>query len=376
MIIQDIVLNTCRKLIIFTLALFVISLTNGCEKVNAEANDPYIGTNPDTLKGLKDYYKAFFPVGVAVEPSSLTGTSSDLILKHFNSITAENVMKPSSIHPAENRYFWDNADLIVNYAKANGMMVRGHTLLWHKQVPAWMFRDAAGDTVSKEVLLARLKEHITQVVSRYKGKVYAWDVVNEVLDDKDSKFYRETQWYKICGEEYIAKAFQWAHEADPDALLFYNDYNTEFAGRRDKVYKLVKQLLDAGVPIHGIGLQGHWNINNPSEQDLRSAIEKYSSLGLKIQITELDVSVYSSSERNPADNVFTAEREQKQLEKYKMIFRVFREYNNVITGVTFWNVSDKHSWLDNSPVRGRKNYPLLFDQNLKPKKAYWEVVKF
>lgn len=376
MIIKDPVLNTCRKLTSFILTLFILLLTYSCEKVNAEANDFYIETNPDSVKGLKDFYKDYFPIGVAVAPSSLSGTSSALIMKHFSSLTAENVMKPALIHPEEDRYFWDNADLIVNYAKTNGMLVRGHTLLWHKQVPAWMFRDVDGNTVSKEVLLARLKEHITRVVSRYKGKVYAWDVVNEVLDDNDSKFYRETEWYKICGEEYIAKAFQWAHEADPDALLFYNDYNTEFAGRRDKVYKLVKQLLDAGVPIHGIGLQGHWNIVNPSEQDLRAAIEKYSSLGLKIQITELDVSVYSSGETNSADNVFTAEREQKQLEKYKMIFRVFRDYKSVITGVTFWNVSDKYSWLDNFPVRGRKNYPLLFDQNMKPKKAYWEVVKF
>jgi len=376
MIKKSLVLTTCRNLIAFTLTFLAILLTSGCEKANAEIKDRYNEINSDTLKGLKDYYKNYFPIGVAVEPISLTGTSSALIVKHFNSLTAENVMKPASVHPEENRYFWDNADLIVNYAKANGMIVRGHTLLWHKQVPSWMFKDTAGNTVSKEVLLARLKEHINQVVTRYKGKVYAWDVVNEVLDDDDSKFYRETNWYKICGEEYIAKAFHWAHEADPDALLFYNDYNTEFPGRRDKVYKLVKQLLDAGVPIHGIGLQGHWNINNPSEQNLRSAIEKYSSLGLKIHITELDVSVYSSGEKDPKDNVFTAEREQKQLEKYKMIFRVFREYKNVITGVTFWNVSDKHSWLDNSPVAGRKNYPLLFDQNLKPKKAYWEVVKF
>jgi endo-1,4-beta-xylanase len=239
-----------------------------------------------------------------------------------------------------------------------------------------MFKDSAGNAVSKEVLLARLKDHINQVVTRYKGKVYAWDVVNEVIDDDDSKFYRETDWYKICGEDYISKAFQWAHEADPEALLFYNDYNTEFAGKRDKVYRLLKQLLDAGVPVHGIGLQGHWNIAKPSEKELRDAIEKYSSLGLKVQITELDVSVYTSDQKDPADNVFTAEREQKQLEKYKMIFRVCRDYKNVITGVTFWNVSDRYSWLDNFPVRGRKNYPLLFDQNLKPKKAYWEVVKW
>ncbi len=370
--------DLCRtgKIISSLIFLVVVLLFASCEKVKGVANNADTEINPDSLKGLKDYYKDFFPIGVAVSPSSLTGAQSTMILKHFGSLTAENVMKPAPIHPEENRYFWDNADLIVNYAMSNKMKMRGHTLVWHQQSPAWMFKDAAGDTVSKEVLLARLKEHITQVVSRYKGKVYAWDVVNEALDDNDSKFYRATNWYKICGEEYIAKAFQWAHEADPDALLFYNDYNTEFAGKRDKVYTLLKKLVDAGVPVHGVGLQGHWNINNPSENDLRDAIAKYSSLGIKIQITELDVSVYSSSETNPADNVFTAEREQKQLEKYKMIFRVFRENKNAITGVTFWNVSDKSSWLDNFPVRGRKNYPLLFDQNLKPKKVYLEVVKF
>jgi endo-1,4-beta-xylanase len=354
----------------------IVLLVSGCEKTKAEVNESGSEINSDSLKGLKDYYKDYFPIGVAVAPGSLTGSQSELILKHFNSLTAENVMKPALIHPEENRYYWSNADIISDYARANGMKMRGHTLCWHNQTAPWMFKDAAGNTVSKEVLLARLKDHITQVVTRYKGKVYAWDVVNEALDDNDSKFYRETDWYKICGEEYIAKAFQWAHEADPDAVLFYNDYNTESPGKRDKVYKLLKQLLDAGVPVHGIGLQGHWNINNPSEKDLRDAIEKYSSLGLKIQITELDVSVYTSDQTDPADNAFTAEREQKQMEKYKMIFRVFRDYKSVISGVTFWNVSDKSSWLDNFPIRGRKNYPLLFDQNLKPKKAYWEVVNF
>ena len=167
-----------------------------------------------------------------------------------------------------------------------------------------------------------------------------------------------------------------AHEADPDAQLFYNDFNTESPVKRDKVYRLVKMLLDNGVPVNGIGLQGHWNIYNPNEKDLRDAIEKFSTLGLKIQITELDVSVYSSTEVDPADNVFTPDREKKQNEKYEMVFKVLREYRKIITGVTFWNVSDKSSWLNNFPVRGRKNYPLLFDQNLKPKKAYWKVVEF
>lgn len=362
------------RFVSFPILMLCLLLLTGCEKALATSSPDEM--NPDSLMGLKDYYKDFFTMGVAVAPGSLTGTQAALIQKQFGSVTAENVMKPALIHPEENRYYWDNSDKIVNFALANGMKIRGHTLLWHKQTPSWFFKDASGNTVLKEVLLARLKDHITQVVSRYKGKVYAWDVVNEALDDDNAKFYRETDWYKICGEEYIAKAFQWAHEADPDALLFYNDYNTEFAGKRDKVYKLVKQLLDAGVPVSGIGLQGHWNLVNPTEKDLRDAIIKYSSLGLNLQITELDVSVYSSAETNPADNVFTAEREQKQLEKYKMVFKVLRDYKNVITAVTFWNVSDKSSWLDNYPVPGRKNYPLLFDQNLKPKKAYWEVVKF
>jgi len=280
-----------RRYFIYLVALALILIFSGCEK--ATAVEPQSETNPDSLKGLKDYYRDYFTMGVAVAPSSLSGAQSDLIKKHFTSLTADNVMKPAPIHPEGNRYFWDNADLIANYAAANGMKMRGHTLVWHKQTPSWMFKDAAGNTVSKEVLLARLKDHITQVVSRYKGKVYAWDVVNEALDDSDAKVYRETDWYKICGEEYIEKAFRWAHEADPDALLFYNDYNAVFAGKRDKIYNLVKKLLDEGVPVHGIGLQGHWNIVNPAEKDLRDAIVKYSSLGLKLQITELDISVYS-----------------------------------------------------------------------------------
>jgi endo-1,4-beta-xylanase len=328
----------------------------------------------DTLKGLKDFYNGYFPVGVAVAPNSFEGAQAELIKKHFNSLTAENVMKPGPIHPEENRYFWDDADKIVNFAQANGMKVRGHTLCWHSQTGAWMFKDAAGNQVSKEVALARLKDHITQVVSRYKGKVYGWDVLNEaIVDDRDStKIFRESSWYKICGEEYFAKVFQWAHEADPNAVLFYNDYNTENPVKRDKIYNVLKKLLKEGVPIHGMGLQGHWNVDNPSEQNIRASIDKFSSLGLKIQITELDVSIYSS--RTDTANIgFTAAREQKQIDFYNMIFKVFREKKNVITGVTFWNVSDRRSWLD----RGNKKvYPLLFDEKLKPKKAYWEVVKF
>ncbi|HEY9046263.1 MAG TPA: endo-1,4-beta-xylanase [Ohtaekwangia sp.] len=332
-------------------------------------------------KGLKDYYKDYFPIGVAVSPQALKGPEAELIVKQFISITPENAMKMGPIHPEENRYNWTDADQIVAFAQQHGLKVRGHALCWHQQTPSWIFTDAKGDTVSKEVLLKRLQDHITTVVSRYKGKIYAWDVVNEAVADDPTKLLRNTPWYKICGEDFIIKAFEYAHAADPDAILFYNDYNTERPEKRDRVYTLLKKLRDAKVPVHAVGMQGHWSIFEPSEKDLRATLDKFSSLGLNIQITELDVSVYPSEKfprerRQGESDVFTSELENKQMERYKMVFRVLREYKNVITGVTFWNISDKHTWLDTYPVPGRKNYPLLFDQNLKPKKVFFEVTKF
>ncbi|SNR67371.1 MULTISPECIES: endo-1,4-beta-xylanase [Hymenobacter] len=337
--------------------------------------------HPAADKGLKDYYKNYFPIGVAVGPQSIKGAEAELIKQQFNSVTPENAMKMGPIHPEENRYFWTDADAIVNFAQANKLRVRGHNLLWHEQTPKWLFKDAQGKPVSKEVLLKRLHDHIFTVVKRYKGKIYAWDVVNEAIADNPSEFLRNSEWYQICGEDFIAKAFEYAHEADPKAVLFYNDYNTERPEKRERVYKLLKKLVDAKVPIHAVGLQGHWSLQEPTEAELRKAIEQYSSLGLKVQITELDVSVYpwekERREKRPGElDTYTPEVEQKQAAQYKMFFRVFRDYKNVLTGVTFWNVSDQYSWLDTYPVAGRKNYPLLFDQNLKPKRAYQEVVKF
>jgi endo-1,4-beta-xylanase len=355
-----------------TLATLLLSLfISMCLSTNAQ----------DSNKGLKDYYKSYFPMGVAIRPQSVAGPEAELILKHFESVTAENAMKMGPIHPKEDEFFWADADAIVNFAQTNKLKIRGHTLCWHNQTPTWLFKDAQGADVTKDVLLKRLKDHITAVVGRYKGKIYAWDVVNEVIDDDDSKYFRESPWYKICGEEFVAKAFEYAHAADPNALLFYNDYNTESAGKRERIYKMLKGLLDKKVPIHGVGLQAHWSIFSPTEQELRQSVEKFSSLGLKIQFTELDISVYQSEHsrrerRVDESDAFSPEMEAKQTEQYKMVFKVFREYKDKITGVTFWNVSDKSSWLDNFPVRGRKNYPLLFDQNFQPKKVYWEVVRF
>ena len=188
--------------------------------------------------------------------------------------------------------------------------------------------------------------------------------------------------FNARGEEYIVKAFQWAHEADPNALLFYNDYNEISPVKREKIFRLVKSLKDAGVPIHGLGLQGHWAVNEPSEGQLDSTLKRFSELGVTLHVTELDISVYPkehdarAKRTEDADTTFSAAKEQKQLEVYKMCFALFRKYKNYISSVTFWNISDRHSWLDNFPVQGRKDYPLLFDKNLQPKKVYWEVIKW
>ena len=339
-------------------------------------------TDNASTKGLKDYYKDYFPIGVAVSIQALKTDEANFILQQFSSITPENAMKMGPIHPEENRYNWKAADSIIAFAQTNKLKVRGHTLCWHNQTPSWLFKDAEGNAVTKEVLLKRLKDHITSVVTRYKGKIYAWDVVNEAISDKKDEFLRNSMWQQVCGDEYIARAFQWAHDADPDAILFYNDYNEIGAVKREKIYRLVKCLKDKGIPIGGVGLQGHWAVNEPSKEQLDSTLKKFSDLGLKIQITELDISVYpkehDARERKPEDanTTFSTEREQKQLAVYKMCFDLFRKYRNVISGVTFWNISDRHSWLDNFPVQNRKDYPLLFDNDLTPKKAYWEVVKF
>lgn len=355
--------------------LAILVIFNSCKSQQTVAN--YAADN----RGLKDFYKAYFPVGAAVGIKNLSGNEAALIKKQFNSITAENAMKMGSLQPREGQFYWKDADSIVNFAVKNGIKIRGHNLCWHEQTPNWIFTGKDGKEVSKAVLLQRLKDHITTVVGRYKGKIYAWDVVNEAIDDDPNQFMRNSKWYQICGDDFIVKAFEYAHEADPNAKLYYNDYNTERPEKRERIYKLLKSLKDRGMPIDGIGLQAHWSLQEPTENELRTAIERYTSLGLKIQFTEVDMSIYpwekNKRPRKPNESdQYTASLEQKQTAQYAMVFKVFRAYKGIITNVTFWNISDQHTWLDEYPVMGRKNYPLLFDVNLQPKKAYWEVINF
>jgi len=365
------------KLIVAILlpAFLLLLVAGGCKSGKVQKSQ-----SENQTKGLKDYYKNYFTMGVAVSPQGLKrADESQLILRQFGSMTPENAMKMGPIHPGENEYFWRDADSIVAFAKEHHLKLRGHTLCWHNQTPRWLFIDSTlspPDTVSKEVLLRRLRDHITAVVTRYKGSVYAWDVVNEAISDNPNEYLRNSPWYRICGEEFIAKAFEYAHAADPDALLFYNDYNETNPVKREKIFKLVKSLKDAGVPINGVGLQSHWSMHDITAGQIDSTLRRFAELGLKVQITELDIKVQPGGNRVPRDTVngYTAEREKIQTEQYAMVFRLFRKYRDVISGVTFWNVSDRYSWLDRRS--GGKAYPLLFDTAYQPKKAYWEVVNF
>lgn len=330
-------------------------------------------------RGLKDYYRNYFTMGVSVSPHSLQTADTTIILNEFSSLTPENAMKMEPVHPQQFVYHWQDADLIVAFAQRHHLKVRGHTLCWYNQAPAWIFTDNQGHTVSKDTLLQRLKEHITTVVNRYKGRVYAWDVVNEAVSDKPDEYLRPCKWLEIIGEDYIAKAFEYAHAADPDALLFYNDYSEINPVKREKILRLVKTLRQKCVPVQAVGLQCHWGVDEPAEQQLKTTLQDYTTLSIPLQITELDVSVYPkehhSRERNATDNdtTFSSIREQQQLAQYQRSFALFRQYKQYITGITFWNLSDRHSWLDNFPVKNRKDYPLLFDRNGQRKAVYKAV---
>ena len=338
--------------------------------------------------GLKDAYKDYFTIGVAVNQQNVSDADQmALIKKQFNSITAENDMKPGEIHPKEGEWNFEKADKIANFCRENGIKLRGHCLCWHSQFADWMFTDKKGKPVKKEVFYQRLRDHIHTVVSRYKDIVYCWDVVNEAITDDGSSFnlvdgkkvpaspYRQSRHFKLCGDEFIAKAFEFAHEADPNALLFYNDYSCVDPGKRERIYNMVKKMLDAGVPIHGIGMQGHYNIYFPDEEQLDLTITKFRELVKHIHITELDLRtntesggqlMFSRGEAKPqAPYIATIQEDQ-----YNRIFRVLRKHRDVIDNVTFWNLSDKDSWL------GLNNHPLPFDENYEAKRSFQVIRDF
>ena len=317
--------------------------------------------------GLKDAYKDCFMIGVAVNQRNVSNDGQKaLICREFNSITAENDMKPELTEPKEGEFDWEKADRIADFCRQNGIKLRGHCLMWHSQIGEWMY----SDNPSKEVFYARMKNHIQKVVTRYKDVVYCWDVVNEAMtDDKNAVDpYRQSPMYKLCGDEFIAKAFQFAREADPKALLFYNDYNECDPVKSQRIYNMVKAMKQAGVPIDGIGMQGHYNIYGPTEQEVDNALTLYRKIVKHIHVTELDIRTneemggvlrFSREGVNVTDSI-----KQHLADQYARVFRVFRKHKDVIDCVTFWNLGDRDSWL------GAANYPLPFDTEYKPKLAY------
>lgn len=329
-------------------------------------------------KGLKDYFQNDFYLGVALGQNFQENEQVvTLVKQHFNILTPENAMKWQPIHPEPDRYDFKAADALVEFAQQNNLKVIGHCLTWHSQTPKWVFENADGTPVSREELLKRMQEHITTVMTRYKGKILGWDVVNEAIKDGDDEVVlRDSPYLKIIGDDYLEYSFRFAKAADPSAELYYNDYSMADPKKRAKALILLKGLLDKGAPIDGVGMQGHWNIYDPPLEEIEKSIIAYHNLGLKVMITELDLSLYKFEDRS---NLYPESAPdsmlQVQAEHYAAIFALFKKHSDKITRVTFWGPTDRYSWLNNFPARNRRNYPLLFDREGAPKPAYDAVIK-
>ena len=338
---------------------------------------------------LKDAYQNDFLIGVAINRSQFFDEDqrgNPIIKAQFNSISPENILKWESVHPAPGTYDFTGPDRYVEFGEQNHMAIIGHNLIWHNQTPRWVFEDAQGMPVSRDVLLQRMHDHIFTVVGHYKGRIKGWDVVNEALNEDGT--LRKSQWQKIIGDDYIEKAFQYAHEADPQAELHYNDYSLENVPKRNGAIALIKKLQADGILITAIGLQGHVKMDWPTPEQEDETISAFARLGVKVMITELDVDVVPATQHNRTADIAANARQtsgsntytnglpdsaqQALADRYASLFKVFLKHRDVITRVTFWDVTDGDSWL-NSP--DRVNYPLLFDRDGRPKLAFYRVIQ-
>ncbi|MBN1765311.1 MAG: endo-1,4-beta-xylanase [Sedimentisphaerales bacterium] len=346
----------------------------------------------DDEPALKDVFADDFLIGGALNRFQIFGQiprDTALIIKHFSTVTPENVLKWQRVHPEPDRYDFEAADQLVALGREHNMFIVGHTLVWHHQTPSWVFEGAEGNTLDREALLKRMKDHIFTVVGRYKGKIQGWDVVNEAIGDDGN--LRDTPWRRIIGDDYIAKAFEYAHEADPEAELYYNDFDMWKKDHYEGAIRLVNDLKSKGLRVDGIGFQGHWGFGYPYYHELEASIIACVATGAKIMITELDISVLPDpgniwgadisrnaqlrDELNPYPDGLPDEMQQKLARRYVELFSLFDKHSDKISRVTFWGVHDGSSWLNNWPVRGRTNYPLLFDRDDKPKPAFEDIMK-
>ncbi|MDR1416574.1 MAG: endo-1,4-beta-xylanase [Prevotellaceae bacterium] len=341
---------------------------------------------------LKKALKDKFYIGTALSVAQLTGgdTLSERVAReNFSAIVPENCMKSMFLQPSEGSFFFDEADKFVAWGEANGMWITGHCLVWHSQAPDWFCVGSDGQNVSPEILTQRLRSHITAVVSRYKGRIKGWDVVNEAILDDGS--WRKSKFYEILGEEFIPLAFQLAHEADPDAELYYNDYSMAFEGKRSEVVRLVKTLRERGLRIDAVGMQGHIGMSYPAIEEFEKSLLAFAEAGVKVMITELDLTVLPSPQPNAGAAVEATFEYQQALNPYAAglpdsvaaawtgrmadFFRLFLKHQDKVSRVTLWGVCDDDSWRNDWPIPGRVDYALLFDRQGKPKAVVGEIIQ-
>jgi endo-1,4-beta-xylanase len=341
---------------------------------------------------FKDVFKGHFYLGTALNSTQISGNdplSIEILKKHFNSITPENDMKWSIIQDKQGSFNFQAADRVVAIGQENDMFVVGHALIWHNQTPNWVFQDNSGKQADRETVLKYMKDHISTVVDRYKGIVKGWDVVNEAIDDNGRM--RNSGWFKIIGDDYIQKAFEYAYEADPNAQLYYNDYSLVNQVKRNGVVHLIRDLQAKGIQLAGIGIQGHWGLDYPEQlEDIEKTIITFSNLGLQVMITELDINVLPfpngnweaeisrsfayKKEYNPYPEFLPDSMQEKLANRYAELFKIFYKHRDKISRVTIWGIYDGQSWLNDWPVKGRTNYPLLFDREYKEKPAFAAVI--
>ncbi len=369
----------------YTFALDVDQLSLYVETASGTASfyvDDFVLTYLPTLPiqtnipSLKEVLEPYFPLGAAIEEGNLVGVQRQLLLKHYSQITAGNAMKWDALQPTEGNFNWARADAFANFARQNGLRMRGHTLLWHAQTPAWVFQDAAGQALQpnnpahRTLLLQRLRTHIHAVVPRYLDIIDSWDVVNEVIDPSQPGGLRNSPWLQIIGPDFIDHAFRYAAEVAGDTALFINDYSTEDAAKREALRVVVQGLLDRNVPVDGVGHQAHINVAWPSMDAIRQTLQTFAAMGLMNEITEFDMSAYTNS-------TSTAPVSQETLVlqgyRYRDVFNVYREQAAIINSVTIWGLGDDSSWLKTSPIT-RDDKPLPFDEQLQAKPAYWGIV--
>jgi endo-1,4-beta-xylanase len=340
---------------------------------------------------LKDAYKGAFHVGAAINTEQITGADAHgaaIVATQFDSISPENVLKWERVHPQPGTYDFDLADKYVAFGEKNHMFIVGHNLVWHEQTPDWVFKDDKGNPISREALLKRMHDHIFTVVGRYKGRIQSWDVVNEALNEDGS--LRQSRWMKIIGEDYLVYAYRYAHEADPQAELNYNDYSLENTPKLNGAIALVKKLQAAGVPIAVVGIQGHDSLDWPSVATEDATIDAFAKLGVKVAITELDIDVLPTAAPGTAEISLKVKADpkldpyakglpedvQKALTKrYAELFGVYLKHRAIMSRVTLWGVTDADSWRNDWPVVGRTSYPLLFDRAGQPKPAFYAVLQ-